>query len=81
MRNIVEPDDRKGDHFRSTTLRLLHPQIRYNKHTSSAMTGYTHDPPFDSGFLKLGDIHTMHYEQYGQPKGKPGEPARDDCIP
>jgi proline iminopeptidase len=26
--------------------------------------------PFDDGFLKVSDLHTMHYEQVGNPKGK-----------
>lgn len=35
------------------------------------MEGYKHDPPFDSGFLKVSDIHRLHYEQYGKQDGKP----------
>lgn len=27
--------------------------------------------PFDVGTLKVSDIHTLHYEQVGNPKGKP----------
>src|SRR2546423_12654943 len=32
-----------------------------------------YDPiePFDSGHLKVSDIHDIHYEQCGNPKGKP----------
>ena len=26
--------------------------------------------PFDDGFLKVSDLHTVHYEQVGNPKGK-----------
>jgi proline iminopeptidase len=26
--------------------------------------------PFDEGFLKVSDLHTVHYEQVGNPKGK-----------
>jgi proline iminopeptidase len=26
--------------------------------------------PFDDGFLKVSDLHTIHYEQVGNPKGK-----------
>jgi pimeloyl-ACP methyl ester carboxylesterase len=26
--------------------------------------------PFDEGSLKVSDIHTVHYEQVGNPKGK-----------
>ena len=26
--------------------------------------------PFDDGFLKVGGLHTVHYEQVGNPKGK-----------
>ncbi|KAF3395465.1 Proline iminopeptidase [Talaromyces pinophilus] len=36
-----------------------------------AAKGYTHDPPFDTGFLSVGSIHKLHYEQYGNPSGKP----------
>ncbi len=27
--------------------------------------------PFDSGFLKVSDLHTIYYEQAGNPQGKP----------
>lgn len=37
----------------------------------STMEGYTHDPPFDSGYLQVSDIHRLHYEQYGKWDGKP----------
>ena len=26
--------------------------------------------PFDDGFLKVSDLHTVHYEQVGNPRGK-----------
>jgi proline iminopeptidase len=35
------------------------------------MEGYKHDPPFDSGYLQVSDIHRLHYEQYGKRDGKP----------
>ncbi len=28
--------------------------------------------PFDSGYLQVDDLHTVYYEQHGQPDGKPG---------
>ncbi|KAL4861790.1 proline iminopeptidase [Aspergillus spectabilis] len=34
-------------------------------------TGYTHSDAFDTGILPVSDIHTLHYEQYGNPAGKP----------
>ncbi|KAJ4303260.1 hypothetical protein N0V90_002153 [Kalmusia sp. IMI 367209] len=34
-------------------------------------TGYSHEDAFDSGFLKVSDLHTVHYYQYGQKEGKP----------
>ena len=27
--------------------------------------------PFDEGFLPVSDLHTLHYEQSGNPDGKP----------
>jgi proline iminopeptidase len=36
------------------------------------MTSYTHADAFDQGRLKVSDLHTLHYEQYGKPDGKPG---------
>lgn len=36
------------------------------------MAGYTHSAAFDDGFLEVSSIHTLHYEQYGKPDGKPG---------
>jgi proline iminopeptidase len=40
-----------------------------------ATQGYTHDPPFDKGYLPVGPVHKLHYEQYGNPNGKPGTPT------
>jgi proline iminopeptidase len=34
---------------------------------------YKHSGPFDSGFLSVGSIHNIHYEQYGNKDGKPGK--------
>ena len=31
---------------------------------------YPEIEPFDEGFLKVSDLHTVHYEQVGNPKGK-----------
>ncbi|MHB8680068.1 MAG: prolyl aminopeptidase [Rudaea sp.] len=39
----------------STELRVLYPEIE----------------PFDSGMLRVSDIHTLYYEQCGNPHGKP----------
>ena len=33
---------------------------------------YKHSAPFDTGFLSVGSIHKLHYEQYGNKEGKPG---------
>lgn len=35
--------------------------------------GYSHADAFDEGFLSVGSIHKIHYEQYGKKDGKPGE--------
>jgi proline iminopeptidase len=32
---------------------------------------YPEIEPFDEGFLKVSDLHTIHYEQCGNPDGKP----------
>ncbi|TVU20610.1 hypothetical protein EJB05_36825 [Eragrostis curvula] len=32
---------------------------------------YAHIDPYDSGFLKVSDIHTIYYEQSGNPQGHP----------
>ena len=39
--------------------------------TIPAPEDYKHNPPFDSGFLSVGSIHRLHYEQYGRWDGKP----------
>lgn len=36
------------------------------------MPGYPVVDPYDSGFLPVGEIHKVHYEQYGKSDGKPG---------
>lgn len=33
--------------------------------------GYVHEDAFDSGYLKVDDLHTIYYEQYGKRDGKP----------
>ncbi|KAK4497621.1 hypothetical protein PRZ48_010274 [Zasmidium cellare] len=35
------------------------------------MASYSHADPFDSGYLEIGSIHRIWYEQYGDPSGKP----------
>lgn len=35
--------------------------------------GYLHSDPFDLGFLAVGSIHKIYYEQYGKKGGKPGK--------
>jgi proline iminopeptidase len=37
------------------------------------VSGYAHTEAFDSGFLAVGEIHQLHYEQYGKKDGKPGK--------
>ncbi|KAH8880946.1 proline iminopeptidase [Thozetella sp. PMI_491] len=37
----------------------------------AAAPGYQHADAFDLGVLAVGDIHKLHYEQYGKPDGKP----------
>lgn len=32
---------------------------------------YPETPMIDSGFIKVDNIHTIHYHVYGNPKGKP----------
>ncbi len=34
-------------------------------------TLYPEIEPYDTGFLKVSDVHTLYYEQCGNPKGKP----------
>jgi proline iminopeptidase len=35
--------------------------------------GYIHETAFETGRLPVGEIHTLHYEQYGKKDGKPGK--------
>lgn len=35
--------------------------------------GHDHSESFNSGYLPVGDIHELYYEQYGNVAGKPGE--------
>lgn len=37
------------------------------------MEGYSHDEPFDEGYLQASELHKVYYSQYGEPDGKPGE--------
>lgn len=48
-------------------------------------TLYEPTPKFDEGFLKVSDLHSIYYSQYGNPNGKPvvflhGGPG-GGCIP
>ena len=36
-------------------------------------SGYVHTEPFNSGVLPVGDIHRLHFEEYGNKDGKPGK--------
>jgi proline iminopeptidase len=36
-----------------------------------AASPYVHPRAFDEGFLQVSDLHKIHYEQYGEEKGKP----------
>lgn len=42
---------------------------------------YTHDAPFDAGFLNVDDIHKIHYEQYGKKDEKPGTFSTPPILP
>jgi len=33
---------------------------------------YPEIEPYDTGFLKVSDIHNVYYEQSGNPNGNPG---------
>ncbi|KAI1329024.1 prolyl aminopeptidase [Xylariaceae sp. FL0255] len=33
--------------------------------------GYTHEPAYETGYLKVGSIHELYYEQYGKKDGLP----------
>jgi len=37
---------------------------------------YAHAAAYNSGTLPVGDIHKLHYEQYGKKDGKPGKILR-----
>ncbi|KAI1150059.1 proline iminopeptidase [Nemania diffusa] len=39
--------------------------------SSQSVTGYQHEPAYDSGHLKVDDIHEIYYEQYGKKDGLP----------
>lgn len=40
---------------------------------SPSKPGYKHTTAFSFGFLAIGTIHKVYYEQYGAKDGKPGE--------
>jgi len=40
---------------------------------SPVQAGYAQSTPFDEGYLPVGDIHQLFYQQYGKKDGKPGE--------
>ena len=39
--------------------------------TSNGPELYPPIEPFDTGYLKVSDIHELYYEQSGNPKGNP----------
>ncbi|KAL1597141.1 hypothetical protein SLS60_008723 [Paraconiothyrium brasiliense] len=50
----------------------------------SLKTGYSHEDAFDSGYLQVSDLHTVHYYQHGKKDGKPviflhGGPGSKGC--
>lgn len=42
--------------------------------------GHHHAVAYDRGYLSVGDIHKLHYEQYGNQNGKPGESRGEYLI-
>lgn len=36
------------------------------------MTAYEHSAAYASGHLAVSELHSIYYEQYGKPDGKPG---------
>ena len=41
--------------------------------TDRRAPGHTHEDAFDVGKLAVSNIHTLHYEQYGNKEGRPGK--------
>ncbi len=41
------------------------------KDSEDRLTLFPEIEPYDSGMLKVSDIHEVYYEQSGQPDGKP----------
>ena len=38
----------------------------------TTMTAYEHSAAYASGHLAVSELHSIYYEQYGKPDGKPG---------
>lgn len=64
-------------------------QFRYirmtNTTNSSSHAGHLHAAAFDMGCLPADEIHTLHYQQYGNPAGRPviflhGGPGGEGCT-
>jgi hypothetical protein len=36
------------------------------------VTGYEHEDAWDVDWLRVDDIHELHYQQFGKKDGKPG---------
>ncbi|KAI1126918.1 proline iminopeptidase [Nemania abortiva] len=56
--------------------------------TPQSVSAYTHEPAFDSGYLKVDATHEIYYEQYGKKDGLPviflhggpgGNTSADNC--
>jgi len=55
---------------RDLETRLIHSTMANNSN-DHLDKGYEHEDAYDSGFLSVGSIHRLYYEQYGNKTGKP----------
>lgn len=39
--------------------------------SAQQVTGFEHDDAWDEGWLRVDDVHEVHYQQYGKKDGKP----------
>jgi hypothetical protein len=57
---------------RSSPLHQGSPENIKTMAQQAQVSGYTHEDPWDTDWLRVDDLHELYYEQYGKKDGKPG---------
>lgn len=70
----VQSVQQKSDRIVAGNLMAAQAQQELNRNL------YPHIEPYSSGFLKVSDLHTIYWEQSGNPNGHVSSDCSADCL-